>query len=720
MRGTRCNRGPNALNPALRTFLARHAATVASLVARELHDPAALLGWHDLGGTQVFLTFLPGATRGWVGGRALARIDRGPLYAWAGAEPPPDRRRVRWLDAAGRRHEGPDPWSLPRSPQRDSDAAAAQADYGARPDTAEGADGVRYRVWAPRARAVALVLGDGRQLPMCPLDGDWELFAPGERIGSGYRFEIVSAHGHVLKTDPHAREVEPRPGWGARVTGRGPYAWTDGAWMAARTRAPTGRPTSIYEVHAGSYARGDGMPLRWGELAERLVADVLPLGFTDVELLPVMAHPHAGSWGYQSTGFFAPDPRHGTPDDLRAFVDRLHGAGLGVILDWVPGHFATDPQALARFDGAPLYEPADPRRAEHRAWGTLAFDYERPEVRAFLLASARHWLQEFHVDGLRVDAVASMVFLDFQRGPGEWLPAADGGAENPAAISFLQELTELVHHEFPGARVYAEDSSIRPGTTAPVACGGLGFDFKWSLGWMHDTLGYFATDPLFRRHVHDALLDATAYADDEHHVLPLSHDEVVHGKRSLLGRMPGDEWQRHANLRLMYAWQWTHPGAKLLFMGGERADPDEWDHRRELPPAVVEPLATGLGRLITDLNALYRGEPALHAADDRPGSLVWLDRGERLHSIYAYLRRAGDAVAVVLLNCTPVPRYGFRVGLPSGGRWRERLNTDGAAYGGSNVGNLGSLLAERDPAMGQRWSAAICLPPLAALVLTPA
>jgi 1,4-alpha-glucan branching enzyme len=709
------------LNPALRTFLDRHAATVAALLARELRDPCALLGWQEFAGIHVFLTLLPCATRGWVGDRALARIGRGPLYGWAGPAPPPDRHRLRWLDGAGRRHEGPDPWSPPGAPRLGSGAGAASTHYGACPDAIGGVAGVRYRLWAPRARAVAVVLDGGRQLPMCPMADAWDLFVPGETIGCGYLFEIVSAHGHALKTDPHARELEPRPGWRARVTSGGTYAWTDHDWMAARSRALPGRPTSIYELHAGSYARCEGLPLRWTELAERLVADVVPLGFTDVELLPVMAHPHAGSWGYQASGFFAPDPRHGSPDELRAFVDRLHRAGLGVILDWVPGHFATDPEALVRFDGEPLYEPSDPRRAEHRAWGTLAFDYERPEVREFLLASARHWLREFHVDGLRVDAVASMVYLDFQRAPGEWLPAADGGAENRAAISFLQALTELVHREFPGARLYAEDSSIRPGTTAPVAAGGLGFDFKWSLGWMHDTLGYFATDPLFRRHRHDALLEATGYADSERHVLPLSHDEVVHGKRSLLGRMPGDTWQRHANLRLMYAWQWTHPGAKLLFMGGERADPDEWDHRRALPPPTAgEPLAMGVRRLVTDLNALYRNEPALHAADDQAGSLVWLERGERLHSIYAYLRRAGLSIAVVLLNCTPVPRHGVRVGLPVGGPWHERLNTDSAAYGGSNVGNLGRVLAERDPAMGQAWSASICLPPLAALVLTPA
>jgi 1,4-alpha-glucan branching enzyme len=433
-----------------------------------------------------------------------------------------------------------------------------------------------------------------------------------------------------------------------------------------------------------------------------------------------MEHPHEDSWGYQSIGYFAPSARHGTPDDFRELVDRLHAAGIGVILDWVPGHFATDAHALARYDGTALYEYADPRRGEHRGWGTLVFDYARPEVRSFLLASARLWLEQFHADGLRVDAVASMLHLDYQRAAGEWLPNEAGGREHHAAVEFLGALTGLVRREFPGVRLIAEDSSTWPGVTAPVAAGGLGFHDKWNLGWMHDSLAYFGEDPLFRRHHHERLTFGLTYAWSERYVLPLSHDEVVHGKGSLLGRMPGDAWQRRANLRLLYAWQWTHPGAKLLFMGGELAQPTEWDHRAELPwQLLADPAHAGVCRLVGDLNRLYRQRPALHARDAAPDGFAWLDCEERLHSLYAYERHAGADAAVVVLNCTPVVRDGVRIGLPRGGRWREALNTDSAHYGGSNVGNLGQLLAERDPAMGRAYSASVTLPPLAALVLVP-
>jgi 1,4-alpha-glucan branching enzyme len=707
------------VNPHLGTFLARESPAVRRLVAGEHPDPASMLGWHESGDVSVFLAWIPGATRAWLGGRPLTRIGAGPLYGWAGHPARAGGERLRWRDAGGRSHDAEDAWTLPATaPRLDPATPAAQRELGARVARRGDVEGVAFAAWAPGATALSVVIDDRDRWPMRrAADGIWHQFVPGAGSGVAYRYDVFSAQGHAWKTDPWARQVEPRPGWHARVPDPVGYDWSDAAWLRAR-RTAARRPTAIYELHVGSFAADGGAPLSWEALAARVLAEVAPLGFTHVELLPVMAHPHAASWGYQATGFFAPDSRHGPPAGLCAFVDRLHGAGLGVILDWVPGHFATDPEALARFDGAPLFEPADPRRAEHRAWGTLAFDFERPEVRAFLLASACHWLETYHVDGLRVDALASIVYLDFQRAAGEWLPAADGGRENAAAIRFLQELTSLVQREFPGVFLHAEDSSIRPGTTAPVATGGLGFDAKWSLGWMHDTLGYFGVDPLFRRHHHDALVEATAYAQAEHHVLPLSHDEVVHGKRSLLGRMPGDDWQRHANLRLLYAWQWTHPGAKLLFMGGERADPDEWDHQRPLPP-VRGRLAVGVQRLVADLNALYRDEPAL-GDDAAAATLRWLAREERLHSVFAFERHGGDAVAVVVLNATPVPRLGFRLGLPAGGRWRERLNTDAALYGGSNVGNLGEVIAIRDPAMGRRWSAVVTLPPLAALVLVPA
>lgn len=704
------------MNPELGTFLTHAREDLRRLVAGEHPEPSSLLGWHVRDGLSVYLAWLPEASRAWIGSRPLTRMGEGPLYGWAGTPARVAHERLRWRDGAGRSHETDAAATGPPAAVHDFTTPDAHETLGAHLGHRGNARGAAFGLWAPRALAVTVVVGAGLRYPLDrDTTGVWRTFVPGVGPGTGYHYDVYSASGHAWKTDPWAREVEPRPGWRARIPDPAPFPWRDAPWRRRRNAAG---PVSIYELHAGSLIGGDAAPPSWDALANHVLEHVVPLGFTHVELLPVLAHPHGASWGYQATGYFAPDPRHGSGDGLRAFIDRLHEAGLGVILDWVPGHFATDAQALARFDGEALFEPADPRRAEHRAWGTLAFDFERPEVCAFLLASARHWLASYHADGLRIDALAAIVYLDFQRADGEWLPAADGGRENAAAIRFLQALTTLVHEEFPGVLLHAEDSSIRPGTTMPVASGGLGFDAKWSLGWMHDSLGYFGVDPLFRRHHHDALPAATEYAHQERHVLPLSHDEVVHGKRSLLGRMPGDDWQRHANLRLLYAWQWTHPGAKLLFMGGERADPDEWDHRRALPTATTA-RQRAMARLVADLNGLYRREPALQD-DVTASALTWLAREERLHSIYAYLRRAGDAVAVVVLNATPVPRLAFRLGFPLGGPWRERLNTDATRYGGSNVGNLGAVIATRDPAMGLPCSAAVSLPPLGALVFVPA
>jgi 1,4-alpha-glucan branching enzyme len=721
------------VNPFLATTLERLAPELALLAAGRHGDPGRVLGRQLQGARAVVVSCLPGAVRARLHRRRdFVRFRDSALFVWAGrGDELPARYRVSWEDAAGGLHEGYDPYcfdSLTPANLLERHARGVGDDagraFGSFVETHDGVAGLRVATWAPRAGAVTLALGDGRRWPMRPIPGfgAWEIFVPGLAAGCRYGFEVWSgaAAGRVTKTDPYGRQFELRPKRRAIALGPSVHIWQDTAFVAQRGMAAAGRPLSIYELHLGSFRRRDGRLLRYPELAEHVAAHAGALGFTHVELLPVTEHPHDASWGYQATGYFAPTSRHGTPDEFRAFVDRLHAAGIGVILDWVPGHFASDPHALARFDGAPLYEYADPRRGRHLAWGTLVFDFERPQVRSFLLASARTWIEEFHVDGLRVDAVAAMLYLDYQRAAGEWLPNAAGGREHEAAVALLRALTTLVHERFPGVMLVAEESTTWRGVTEHPSAGGLGFDRKWNMGWMHDTLAYFGEDPLFRRHHHERLTFGLSYAWSERYLLPLSHDEVVHGKRSLLGRMPGDAWQRLANLRLLYAWQWTHPGAKLLFMGGELGQPAEWDHRAELPWALLAaPAHAGIAALVADLNRLYRSEPALHAADDEPSGFAWLDCDDRLRSLYAYERRAGDDVAVVVLNATPVPRDGFRIGLPRAGAWREALNTDSLHYGGSNVGNLGLVVAERDPAMGRRWSATIVLPPLAALVLLP-
>ncbi len=720
------------VNLLLATTLERLEPELERLAAGRHGDPDRVLGCRPQGARSVVVVCRPGAVRARLNRRRdLVRFRDTALFVWAGrAHSLPERYRISWEDAAGGLHESCDPYSfalltpvalLERHGSGTGDEALHA--FGAFAERHGGVDGLRFATWAPRAGAVTLVVGAGERWPMrrWPVHGAWEIFVPGLAPGCRYGFEIWSeAGGAVAKTDPFGRHFERRPATRAIAVGAPAHRWTDAEFRAARPSPDGAAPLAIYELHLGSFRRRNGRLLRYPELAELVVAHAARLGFTHVELLPVAEHPHDDSWGYQSTGFFAPTSRHGTPDEFRAFVDTLHAAGIGVILDWVAGHFATDRHALARFDGAPLYEYADPRRGEHREWGTLVFDYDRPEVRSFLLASARLWLEEFHIDGLRVDAVAAMLYLDYRRGAGEWLPNAAGGREHDAAVVFLRALTALVRERFPAALLIAEESTAWPGVTAAAAAGGLGFHYKWNMGWMHDTLAYFGEDPLYRRHHHDLLTAGLGYAWSERYLLPLSHDEVVHEKRSLLGRMPGDDWQRFANLRLLYAWQWTHPGAKLLFMGGEFGQPTEWDHRAELPWSLLaEPAHAGIAALVTDLNRLYRGRPALHAADASPLGFAWLERDDRLRSLLAYERRAGDDVAVVILNATPVPREGFRVGLPQGGGWREALNTDSRHYGGSNLGNLGRIEAGRDPAMGRAFSASVTLPPLAALVLVP-
>jgi 1,4-alpha-glucan branching enzyme len=595
----------------------------------------------------------------------------------------------------------------------------------------DGVRGVRFAVWAPNAERVSVVgdfnRWDGRVHPMGThgSSGVWELFIPELSGGELYKYEIRNRDsGEVLvKTDPYGREFERRPSTAARVPRDAKYQWADQAWMNARaSRDWLHAPMSTYEVHLGSWKRHpDGRFYSYQELAEHLVPYVKDMGFTHVELLPVTEHPRDESWGYQTTGYFAATTRFGDPDGLRALIDAFHRAGIGVILDWVPAHFPTDAFALARFDGTALYEHADPRRGMHQDWGTHIFNYGRNEVRSFLLSSAHYWLEEFHADGLRVDAVASMLYLDYSRKAGEWLPNKYGGRENIEAIEFLRALNVMVHEEFPGALTCAEESTSWPMVSRPTYVGGLGFSMKWNMGWMNDTLSYIRLDPVFRRFNHNQLTFGQLYAYTENFLLPLSHDEVVHGKGSLLDKMPGDTWQEFANLRLLFTYQYTSPGKKLNFMGNELAQGREWKSGFELEWGLLAVhWHNGVQHMLRDLNRLHREVPALHEQDFVSDGFAWIDCHDADQSTLSFIRRARDgASVVVVLNFTPVPRYSYRIGLPSGGRWNEIFNSDSAYYSGSNVGNL-AVEADALPWMGFPYSAAVTLPPLAGIILEPA
>jgi 1,4-alpha-glucan branching enzyme len=599
----------------------------------------------------------------------------------------------------------------------------------------EGVSGTAFAVWAPAARAVSVVgdfnSWDGRLHAMRSMGsgGIWELFLPEVGAGTRYKYEILSPDGELLlKADPLAQQTEVPPKT-ASVVFQSAYEWSpqDARYVAERDeQRPLERPMSIYEVHLGSWRLNpleDNRSLDYRELADELSAYVTDLGFTHIELLPVMAHPFSGSWGYQVTGYFAPTPTFGSPDDLRQFIDRMHANGVGVILDWVPAHFPRDEFALARFDGTALYEHADPRRGAHPDWGTLVFNYGRHEVRNFLLSNALFWLREYHVDGIRVDAVASMLYLDYSRQPGEWVPNEFGGREDLDAVSFLKEFNEVVHGREPGVISAAEESTAWPGVSRPTYVGGLGFGFKWNMGWMHDTLGYFQQDPIYRRFHHHELTFSLMYAFSENFILPLSHDEVVHGKGSLYNKMAGsDSWQKLANLRALYAYMWAHPGKKLLFMGSELAQEQEWSHERSLDWHLLErPDHAGIQALVRDLNRLYRDEPALWELDSDPAGFWWLEPNDADNNIVAFARaaRGGKRVAVFAANLSPVPRDHYRLGLPRSSRWREAINTDSSYYGGSDVGNLGGVAPEPIPWHGQPFSAEITLPPLGAIWLVP-
>jgi 1,4-alpha-glucan branching enzyme len=710
---------------------------IQQLVDARHPDPFSALGRHVDGGRAWVRALLPHAETAWIaeGGHALRRVEGTDIFEWEGdAALVPERYRFIWRDDEHREHIAHDPYCYP--PQLgdldlhlfgEGKHRHAYRLLGARVHEADGTAGVLFSVWAPNAKRVSVVgdfnRWDGRSHPMrVHGNGVWELFIPDLPPGTVYKYEIRAANGDVfLKSDPFGRRFEVRPATASFVEPDSDFAWGDADWLSRRREADwLHTPMSIYEVHLGSWQRGpEGEPLNYRELAQRLVEYAKDLGFTHLELMPVTEHPYDKSWGYQTTGYYAPTSRFGSPDDFRWFVNHCHENGIGVILDWVPAHFPKDAHGLARFDGTALYEHEDPRLGEHRDWSTLIYNYGRYEVKNFLISSAIFWLEEFHVDGLRVDAVASMLYLDYSREEGEWIPNRFGGRENLEAIAFMRELNEVTHAQVPGTLIMAEESTSWPQVTKPTYLGGLGFDLKWNMGWMNDTLRYIEREPIHRQYHQDMLTFSMLYAFTENFLLPFSHDEVVHGKHSMLNKMPGDEWQRFANLRLIYTYMFTHPGKKLLFMGTELGQGTEWDSSNLLDWYVLDyPLHQGVQRLVRDLNDLYRGEPALHRRDFEWEGFEWVDCHDALNSVLVYVRRSADEFVVTALNFTPVPRDGYRIGVPEPGTYRELLNSDASDYSGSGTGNGARHLAtEERPWMGRPYSLEITLPPLAGIVL---
>ncbi|MBL8566777.1 MAG: 1,4-alpha-glucan branching protein GlgB [Hyphomicrobiaceae bacterium] len=720
-------------------------SAAAAIAAGDHRDPFGFLGPHvdEEHGTLLVRAFLPAAhgaevvTENSHGPIAMRKVHDAGLYE-AALPATSKSYRLRITDRTGV-HEIDDPYSFaPVLGSLDLHLLAEGTHYrnfdklGAHIMTHEGVAGVHFAVWAPNARRVSVVGDfngwDGRchVMRLHPGAGIWEIFIPGLGEGALYKFEIKAADGTMLplKADPYAFAMEPPPRTASRVTRTGCFAWTDGDWMGQRAqRNAIGAPVSIYEVHLGSWRRrAGGRYLSYAELADELVPYVKELGFTHIELMPVSEFPFDGSWGYQPIGLFAPTSRFGSPDGLRLLVDRCHAAGIGVILDWVVGHFPEDAHGLVRFDGTHLYEHADPRLGRHADWGTLIYNFGRNEVVNYLIGNALYWLDEFHIDGLRVDAVASMLYLDYSRKAGEWLANRYGGNENLEAIAFLKRLNETVYAQHPGAFTIAEESTAWPLVTRPTSSGGLGFGFKWNMGWMNDSLRYIARDPVHRKHHHNDLTFSLMYAFSENFVLPLSHDEVVHGKRSLIGRMPGDRWQRFANLRLYLSYLYTHPGKKLLFMGGEMAQEREWNHDTSLDWHLLDDADhRGIQVLVRDLNRLYTALTALHERDCEASGFEWIDCHDYEQGVLSFLRRgtASGDVAVVVCNMTPVPRNDYRIGVPQPGGWRERFNSDSSFYGGSNTGNAGRVEASPRAMHGHANSLDLTIPPLAVLVMVP-
>jgi 1,4-alpha-glucan branching enzyme len=720
--------------PAVWTGVVPSAQEVERLIEGAHHDPHSVLGVHQVRGGYAIRALRPGADSvTLVAGARRVPLRRVTDGMFAGAIDDHPGAYLFEVDYRGRVVTVDDPYRwLPTIGELDLHLIGEGRHerlwtvLGAHPrsyDTPDGpVSGVSFAVWAPTAQGVR-VTGDfdgwdGRANPLRSLgsSGVWEIFIPGVPDGARYKFRILGSDGRWHeKADPMAFATE-RPPATASVVTRSDYEWGDADWLRHREDTRwVDAPVSVYEVHLGSWRQGLG----YRELAEQLADHVVDAGFTHVELLPVAEHPFGGSWGYQVTSYYAPTARFGGPDDFRYFVDHLHQRGIGVIADWVPAHFPRDEWALARFDGSTLYEHADPRRGEHPDWGTLIFDYGRNEVRNFLVANALYWIDEFHLDGLRVDAVASMLYLDYSRQ--EWLPNEFGGRENLDAVRFLQELNATVYKQHPGIMMIAEESTAWPGVTRPTHIGGLGFGFKWNMGWMHDTLHYLSRDPVHRVYHHNEMTFSLVYAWTENFVLPLSHDEVVHGKGSLWQRMPGDDWKKAAGLRSLLAFMWAHPGKQLLFMGGEFGQTEEWSEQRSLDWGLLDNrLHAGIYGLLRDLNALYTSSPAMYSQDARPTGFQWIDANDGTNNVLSFLRYGVDGSYVACVaNFAGMPHHDYRIGLPSAGEWREVLNTDAESYGGSGVGNMGIVTAENETWHGQPASAVLQLPPLGVLFLVP-
>ncbi|MDD5037193.1 MAG: 1,4-alpha-glucan branching protein GlgB [Methylococcaceae bacterium] len=712
---------------------------ILRIVKARHHDPFSVLGRHREKDGDIIRAMLPQAESVRIGadGPSMQRLAGTDLFECTIEHKAivDLHHRLHWIDKNGQNHVTIDPYTF--SPQlADFDIHLfcegkhwhIYRILGAHPHCVDGVTGTLFATWAPNAERVSVVgdfnAWDGRYHPMRVRGGSgvWELFIPELAAGEVYKFEIRNRQqGTIhLKTDPYGQRFELRPQTASIVTGADTFVWNDQDWMEQRKNSDwLHAPLSIYEVHAGSWRRdGEGGFLNYRELAQQLVDYVKEQGFSHIELLPITEHPLDASWGYQTTGYFAPSSRFGSPDDFRYFVDYCHQNGVGVMLDWVPAHFPKDAHGLARFDGTAVYEHEDPRMGEHRDWGTLIYNFGRNEVKNFLIASAVFWLEEFHLDGLRVDAVASMLYLDYSRKPGDWIPNKYGGNENLEAIAFLRELNTVTHQLHPGTLVMAEESTAWPQVTRPTWTGGLGFSMKWNMGWMHDTLQYMRKDPIHRHYHHDQLTFGLLYAFTENFILPFSHDEVVHGKGSLLRCMPGDDWRRFANLRLLYTLMFTYPGKKLLFMGCEFAQGEEWNHSRALDWYVLDyPLHRGMQKLISDLNRTYRENSPLYKFDFDPKGFEWIDCHDAPQSVLSYLRRDGDAIILIILNFTPVPRPNYRIGVPEAGGYAEIFNSDSEYYGGSNTGNC-FMEAQEKEWMGRPYSIVMTIPPLGGVILS--
>jgi 1,4-alpha-glucan branching enzyme len=712
---------------------------VEAIVHARHGDPFAVLGPHGSGQDRTIRTMVPGAEAVTVldrAGQALGSLQRlHPDGFWAGSAPGDGPYKLQASGASGT-WEQEDAYAFPPTLGNLDLYLLAEGRHldlghalGAHMSVMDGVAGVRFAVWAPNASRVSVVgdfnFWDARRHPMRRHFGAgvWDLFIPGVQAGATYKYDLLGPGGETLpqKADPVAWQAEVPPATGSIVASKEEWRWTDAAWMARRGAAQAlDAPIAAYEVHAGSWLpAAEAGKSGWEALADRLAPYCAGMGFTHVELLPIMEHPFGGSWGYQPLGQFAPSSRLGPPEGFAHFVDRCHAMGVGVLLDWVPAHFPADAHGLALFDGTPLYEHADPREGFHPDWNTNIYNLGRNEVRGFLIANALFWLKHYHVDGLRVDAVASMLYRDYSRKAGEWVPNQYGGRENLESVAFLQDLSRTVKERCPGAVLIAEESTAWPGVTRSADEGGLGFHYKWNMGWMHDTLHYMHEDPINRRYHHGEITFGLVYAFTEHFTLPLSHDEVVYGKGSLIRRMRGDRWQKFANLRAYLSFMWTYPGKKLLFMGGEFAQDREWNHDAGLDWELLDvPEHKGVQTLLHDLNAAYRGIPALHVGDCDPSGFRWVVADDASSSVFAYLRLGhGTPPVLVVCNFTPMPQHDYRLGVPAAGKWTEVLNSDAALYGGSGVGNYGGVMADGEPSHGLPVSLTLTLPPLATLIL---